>query len=66
MIEPALADDAFLADVAGAPAATCTCGGSARAASCIKRDGRYLLLDPYLSDSLTEKYAGTPTRRTCA
>ena len=25
----------------------------------MKRDGRYLLLDPYLSDSLTEKYAGT-------
>ena len=24
-------------------------------------DGRHLLLDPYLSDSLTRKYAGTPT-----
>jgi L-ascorbate metabolism protein UlaG (beta-lactamase superfamily) len=27
----------------------------------VKVDGRYLLLDPYLSDSLTEKYSGTST-----
>jgi L-ascorbate metabolism protein UlaG (beta-lactamase superfamily) len=27
----------------------------------VKVDDRFLLLDPYLSDSLTEKYAGTPT-----
>jgi L-ascorbate metabolism protein UlaG (beta-lactamase superfamily) len=27
----------------------------------VKVDGRLLLLDPYLSDSLTEKYSGTPT-----
>jgi L-ascorbate metabolism protein UlaG (beta-lactamase superfamily) len=27
----------------------------------VKLDDRYLLLDPYLSDSLTEKYAGTET-----
>src|SRR5439155_813953 len=27
----------------------------------VKLDDRYLLLDPYLSDSLTEKYEGTPT-----
>ncbi len=27
----------------------------------VKLDDRYLLLDPYLSDSLTEKYAGTAT-----
>jgi L-ascorbate metabolism protein UlaG (beta-lactamase superfamily) len=27
----------------------------------VKADGRHLLLDPYLSDSLTAKYADTPT-----
>jgi L-ascorbate metabolism protein UlaG (beta-lactamase superfamily) len=27
----------------------------------VKHDNRYLSLDPYLSDSLTEKYEGTPT-----
>jgi L-ascorbate metabolism protein UlaG (beta-lactamase superfamily) len=27
----------------------------------VKLDARYLLFDPYLSDSLTEKYEGTPT-----
>jgi L-ascorbate metabolism protein UlaG (beta-lactamase superfamily) len=62
MLIPALQkDDALLADIASAR----------RAADCfhlwwlgqsgflLAWDGRYLLFDPYLSDSLTEKYAAT-------
>ena len=61
VIEPALADDAFLADVEAARGepGRCTCGGSGRAASWSSATGRHLLLDPYLSDSLTRKYADT-------
>lgn len=62
MIEPALRDDAFLADVADA------LGGSAgtsrfhlwwlgQSGFLVQWAGRHLLLDPYLSDSLTLKYA---------
>lgn len=60
MITPALADDAFLADVER-PLAE----GALRAwwlgqSGFLVRFGtRRLLLDPYLSDSLTEKYATT-------
>ncbi|HSD27200.1 MAG TPA: MBL fold metallo-hydrolase [Vicinamibacteria bacterium] len=61
MIEPALADDAFLADVArGRTEANgfrlWWLGQSGFLVQC---QGRHLLLDPYLSDSLTAKYAGT-------
>ena len=38
---------------------TSGCGGSARPASSCSGDGSHLLLDPYLSDSLTAKYAAT-------
>ena len=38
---------------------TSGCGGSGRAASWCSGAGRHLLLDPYLSDSLTAKYADT-------
>ena len=61
MIEPALSDDAFLADV-----------GEARkqrdrlhlwwlgqSGFLLAHEGQCALLDPYLSDSLTEKYANT-------
>ena len=40
-------------------ATACTSGGSARAVSWCSTTGRHLLLDPYLSDSLTRKYADT-------
>ena len=40
-------------------AAASASGGSARAASSSSGNGRHLLLDPYLSDSLTKKYAAT-------
>jgi L-ascorbate metabolism protein UlaG (beta-lactamase superfamily) len=58
VIEPALADDAFLADVAAAGDALWWLGQSG---FLYKRGGRFLLVDPYLSDSLTEKYAATET-----
>ncbi len=58
MIEPALADDALLADVAVARDALWWLGQSG---FLLKRDDRFLLVDPYLSDSLTKKYAETAT-----
>jgi L-ascorbate metabolism protein UlaG (beta-lactamase superfamily) len=59
VIEPALADDAFLADVAAARDGLWWLGQSG---FLLKRDGRRsMLIDPYLSDSLTEKYAATAT-----
>ena len=58
MIEPVLADDAFLADVAAAGDALWWLGQSG---FLLRRGGRYLLVDPYLSDSLTRKYAATET-----
>ena len=58
MIEPALANDAFLADVRAAGDALWWLGQSG---FLLKRNGRFLLVDPYLSDSLTRKYASTPT-----
>jgi L-ascorbate metabolism protein UlaG (beta-lactamase superfamily) len=60
--EPYLADDAFLADVEGARSEpgihVWWLGQSGFLVGC---DGRHLLVDPYLSDSLTAKYAGTET-----
>jgi L-ascorbate metabolism protein UlaG (beta-lactamase superfamily) len=61
VLEPLLADDAFLADLEGA-------GGShdrvrlwwlGQSGCLVEHRGRRLLIDPYLSDSLTRKYAGT-------
>lgn len=63
MIQPALQDDAFLADVASAR-------GEARpgrlhlwwlgqSGFLLCHEGECVVLDPYLSDSLTRKYAGT-------
>lgn len=61
MIEPALADDAFLADVARgrSQADGFRLWWLGQSGFLVQCQGRHLLLDPYLSDSLTAKYAGT-------
>jgi L-ascorbate metabolism protein UlaG (beta-lactamase superfamily) len=61
MIEPALADDAFLADVAATRGLDqgFRLWWLGQSGFLVQWQGRHLLLDPYLSDSLTEKYAGT-------
>lgn len=61
MIEPALRDEAFLADVAAArqePDAL-HLWWLGQSGFLVLWQGRALLLDPYLSDSLTAKYAQT-------
>lgn len=62
MIQPALADDAFLADVAAArrdePNAL-HLWWLGQSGFLVQWQGRHLLFDPYLSDTLTEKYAAT-------
>jgi L-ascorbate metabolism protein UlaG (beta-lactamase superfamily) len=61
MIEPALQDDEFLADVHAADVSD----GRFRlwwlgqSGFLLQWRGKHLLLDPYLSDSLTKKYAAT-------
>jgi L-ascorbate metabolism protein UlaG (beta-lactamase superfamily) len=61
MIRPVLCGDDFLADVAAARRVP----GSlhlwwlGQSGFLVQWQGRYLLLDPYLSDSLTDKYAAT-------
>lgn len=60
MIEPVLSDEAFLADVAEArrlPGLHVWWLG--QSGFLVAWEGRCLLLDPYLSDSLTAKYANT-------
>jgi len=60
MIDPLQADDAFLADVAaarGKPGLHLWWLG--QSGFLLAHEGRCLLLDPYLSDSLTAKYAQT-------
>lgn len=63
MIEPALKDDAFLADVAAARAARAPGRLSVwwlgQSGFLLGHEGEFLLFDPYLSDSLTQKYAAT-------
>lgn len=61
LIQPVLQDEEFLADVRRAPA-----GGDAlhiwwlgQSGFLLQWQGQHLLFDPYLSDSLTAKYAGT-------
>jgi L-ascorbate metabolism protein UlaG (beta-lactamase superfamily) len=62
VIEPVLTDDALLADVRGEQAEM---GDSFRlwwlgqSGFLLQYRGRHLLFDPYLSDSLTKKYAGS-------
>jgi L-ascorbate metabolism protein UlaG (beta-lactamase superfamily) len=63
LIEPLLRDEALLRDIAAADRKN----GDFRlwwlgqSGFLLQWDGHHLLLDPYLSDSLTRKYAGTPT-----
>jgi L-ascorbate metabolism protein UlaG (beta-lactamase superfamily) len=61
VIEPALADDAFLADVAAAEEDPdgVHLWWLGQSGFLIRWRARHLLIDPYLSDSLTCKYAGT-------
>ncbi len=57
-----LQDDAFLADVEQARSTSSSelhCWWLGQSGFLIQWEGRHLLLDPYLSDSLTRKYAGT-------
>jgi L-ascorbate metabolism protein UlaG (beta-lactamase superfamily) len=59
VIEPALADDTFLDDVGRAPVGAVHLWWLGQSGFLVKSRGRFLLCDPYLSDSLTRKYAGT-------
>ena len=61
MIKPVLQDDAFLADVAQARTEPdrLHLWWLGQSGFLVQWQGRHLLLDPYLSDSLTRKYAGT-------
>jgi len=61
LIQPVLRDDAFLADVKASSqsADEFHLWWLGQAGFLLQWDSRYLLLDPYLSDSLTQKYAAT-------
>src|SRR2546426_793909 len=61
MIQPALKNDAFLADVRSAPrdAEHFHLWWLGQSGFLIQWQNHHLLLDPYLSDSLTKKYAET-------
>ncbi len=61
MIKPVLQDDAFLEDVSRANAKPdrLHLWWLGQSGYLIQWQGRHLLIDPYLSDSLTKKYAGT-------
>jgi L-ascorbate metabolism protein UlaG (beta-lactamase superfamily) len=58
MIRPLLAGEAFLADVRAA-AGPLDLWWLGQSGFLVAYEGRHLLLDPYLSDSLTRKYADT-------
>ncbi|HLL88119.1 MAG TPA: MBL fold metallo-hydrolase [Tepidisphaeraceae bacterium] len=62
MIRPAMQDDAFLADVAAmrdVASEALHLWWLGQSGFLLQFRGRHLLFDPYLSDSLTRKYAGT-------
>ena len=61
MKEPVLKDDAFLADVEAAPVGPdlLQLWWLGQSGFLLHWNGQRILADPYLSDSLTEKYAGT-------
>ena len=61
MIKPALQDDDFLADVAAArdDFVHFHLWWLAQSGFLLQWQGQHLLFDPYLSDSLTKKYAAT-------
>src|SRR5579872_5429395 len=56
MIQPVRSDEAFLADVSRGDFQLWWLGQSG---FLVQFHGRHLLIDPYLSDSLTKKYAAT-------
>jgi L-ascorbate metabolism protein UlaG (beta-lactamase superfamily) len=59
MIKPVLQDDAFLADVRSAPKDRLNLWWLGQSGFLIQQQGHHLLMDPYLSDTLTEKYKST-------
>jgi L-ascorbate metabolism protein UlaG (beta-lactamase superfamily) len=59
MIRPVLQDDAFLSDVHSAPEDRLNLWWLGQSGYLVQWQGYHLLLDPYLSDTLTEKYANT-------
>lgn len=61
MIKPVLQDDAFLEDVARARnnPEQLHLWWLGQSGFLVQYQGRHVLIDPYLSDSLTKKYAGT-------
>ncbi|MCW5559441.1 MAG: MBL fold metallo-hydrolase [Verrucomicrobiae bacterium] len=61
MIRPLLQDDALLSDITATRALGCGLHlwWLGQSSYLLLWNGRFLLLDPYLSDSLTRKYAGT-------
>ena len=61
MIKPSLQDDALLADIreAASDESRFHCWWLGQSGFLIQWQGRHLLFDPYLSDSLTRKYATT-------
>lgn len=59
MIRPLLQDDAFLADVQAADPGRLHLWWLGQSGYLVRWQDSFLLLDPYLSDSLTHKYAGT-------
>jgi L-ascorbate metabolism protein UlaG (beta-lactamase superfamily) len=63
LIEPALRDDALLEDIAAANLRDneFRLWWLGQSGFLLQWCGSHLLMDPYLSDSLTAKYAGTPT-----
>jgi len=59
MIKPILQDNAFLADVQAAMPGKLHLWWLGQSGFLVKWENAHLLIDPYLSDSLTKKYAGT-------
>jgi L-ascorbate metabolism protein UlaG (beta-lactamase superfamily) len=59
MIQPVLQDDAFLADIHSAPPDYLNLWWLGQSGYLVQWRGHHLLIDPYLSDSLTKKYANT-------
>ena len=59
MIKPVLQDDAFLADVRSAPSDSLNLWWLGQSGYLVQWQKHHLLIDPYLSDSLTKKYANT-------
>ena len=59
MIKPVLQNEAFLVDVRSAPSEHLNLWWLGQSGYLVQWQGHHLLIDPYLSDSLTKKYANT-------